>query len=184
MFALPRTAVRFLNVCVALIVALLAAQLLFIGFESEPLVSAQTLDSTTSWVERRPLAGAGILTGIGGVALGVAGLIGSLLPQKRTPASVTTRRQDGWTKLDRSSLEAAIERDLGALDPQTAVTTRVHRSGRVDIDIDTIDVAADGTAVDVRNAFEELVEQRHLPCRAGTIAVRPSRSRRRSRVVR
>jgi hypothetical protein len=182
MFALPRTAARLANIVVATTIALLATQLLLVGFEAEPLASAERIDSIANWIERRPLAGAGILGGLALAAIGVTVLAGALWPASRPP-TITTRRRNGRTQIDRASLADAIDRQLTATDTTADVSVTVRRSGRIDLDIDTLDAATDGPATRMHQTLDELVERRHLPCRPGTITVKPQRTRGRSRRI-
>jgi len=183
MLAIPRTAARLANIVVAFLVALLATQLLSIGFEAAPPLSEGTIESTTDWIRRPPLAGAGILIGIILTTLGVVVLVGAFWPTRMSTPSITTRRRDGWTRLDRTSLTAAIDRELAAVDATAHVSTVVHRSGRVDLAIDSLDAAVDGPGSKVRAALDDLVERRRLPCQVGTVSIQPRRVGRRSQRI-
>jgi hypothetical protein len=184
MLALPRKVARLANIAVAAIFALVATQLLIIGFESEPPL-AGTVESITDWIRRPPLAGAGALLGVLLTTLGVVVLAGAFWPLRLSTPSITTRRSDGWTRLDRSSLSAALDRELAAVDTTAEVSSVVHRSGQVDLEIDSLDAAVDGPGTKIRAALDELVDRRHLPCRVGKISIQPRRAtRRRQRILR
>jgi len=102
---------RLVGLGVAVMVAVAATQLLTLGFETRPLISQATESALTDWVRRPPQPGAGILAAIAVVLGGIAALVGGLWP-RRGPAAIVTRRADGWTRVDRKSLQAAIERRL------------------------------------------------------------------------
>ena len=173
---------RLIGLSVAATALVAATQLLTLGLETRPLISRSTLSTFTNWVERPPQPGAGILVAVAVVLAGVAALVGGLWP-RRGPAAIVTRRRDGWTRIDRKSLEDAIERRLETIDRRSSVKTTVHRSGRVDLAITAGDTAADGAPVQVRDALEELCGQRQLPCKTGTVTVKAlpaGASRRRS----
>jgi hypothetical protein len=174
---------RIIGLGVAAIVAVAATQLLTLGFETEPLVSRTAVSTVTDWVRRPPQPGAGILAAIAVVLGGIAALLGGLWP-RRGSAAIITRRRDGWTRIDRKSLQDAIERRLETVDRRSNVKTRVSRSGRIDLAITSIDTDFDGPPAKLRDAVEDLCDQRQLPCRAGTITIkaRPPGTRRRRNV--
>lgn len=158
-----------------------ATQLLSIGFGMTPLVSEGNLRAIVDWILRSPQPGAGILIAVVLCVAGLAALLGALSP-RRGPAAITIRRETGWTRIDRKSLAAAIQRELETIDRRSDIDTRVHRSGKVDVGVTAGDVGSDGPATDVRVALDELCSERNLPCQPGTVTVRnlrPSVAKRR-----
>lgn len=162
---------------VAALTLMAATQLLLLSFETDPLLSTNTIDDIAGWIRERPRPGPGIL---GGLALGVvAGWLGWALVRSfgTDRRVITTRRRRGWTKLDRASLEAAFERRLEAVDRRNDVRVSVSRRGRVDATLVTPDPSAIGPAQELRDVIDETCAARSLPCRSGRIvATVPRRS--------
>ena len=96
---------------------------------------------------------------------------------------VATRRRQGWTKLDRPTLEDVFERQLEAIDGRNDVAVGINRRGRVDVTIVTPDPSATGPAQEARDMIELTCTARGLPCYAGRItAVLPRRVTNRRKV--
>lgn len=167
----------------AAIVLTAAAQLLLLAFESSPLIDRDQLEDVTGWIRRRPVVGAGLLAGLA-LLVGAAGLVLAIGRSFGTDRRViVTRRREGWTKLDRASLEDAIERRLEAVDRRTDVKARVGRDGRVNLALTTPDPSSTGPMRALREELEELCQERGLPCRVGRVrASTPRRASGRRRV--
>ena len=167
----------------AAIVLMAATQLILVGFESTPLLSAERVDEIAAWLRRPPLPGAAMLAGIGltAIALGLfVALLSSFGPDRSV---ITTRRRGGWTKLDRASLEEAIERRLESIDRRNDVDVRIGRRGVVKLDIVTPDPSHMGPAHELREAVDALCDDRALPCRSGRVTTTtPRRTTNRRRV--
>ncbi|MCY3560029.1 MAG: hypothetical protein OXH20_02490 [bacterium] len=97
---------------------------------------------------------------------------------------LTTRRGRGWTKLDRPTLEDAIERRLEAIDRRNDVRVRITRRGRVHVRLVTPDTSAIGPIQEARDAIDEHCAERVLPCRSGRITATVPRRMTRRRQVR
>ncbi len=168
---LRRIALRLVGFGVAAIVLVAATQLLLLSFEADPLVSRQRLGDIVDWIQDRPSPGAAVLSGgalvLVGSVLAVA-IVRSRGPDRRV---ITTRRRGGWTKLDRATLEDAIERELEHVDRRNDVRARVRRNGRIDLDIVTPDPTVTGPVKELRDTVDHLSETRSLPCRSGRIVV-------------
>lgn len=173
---------RIVGLCVAAASAVAATQFLTLGFETKPLMTTDTVATLTDWIRRPPMPGPGVLAAIALAVAGFAALAGTVWP-RRGPSAITTRRRLGWTRIDRRSLEAAIQRRLEALDRRSDLNTTVHRSGRVDIEVVTIDTALDGPGAKVRDALEELCVERQLPCRPGVVTVQGRKSTKRRNTI-
>lgn len=174
---------RGVGLAVASLVLAIAVQLLLLGFEATPLIGRGLLEDLTSWIRRRPRVGAGLLGGIGLVLCSVGlwwSLARSLGVDRRV---ITMRDHDGWTKLDRASLEDAIERHLEGIDRRTDVSAVVGRGGTTRLAITTPDPSPEGPVADIRNGFADLCRERALPCRLDRITVSaPGRRSSRRRV--
>jgi hypothetical protein len=162
---------RVLGLGVAVIVLMAATQLLALSFEVNPLISRDRLDDLSSWIRDRPRPGPGIL---GGVALASLALwlvwafVRSLGIDRRV---ITTRRRAGWTKLERTTLEDAVERRLAAIDRRNDLRVSITPRGKINLRIVTPDPSSTGPATELRSAIDDLCAERDLPCRAGRITV-------------
>ena len=161
--------VRVLGLSVAAIVLMAATQLLLLSFETDPLFSRERVDDIAGWIRDRPRVGAGMLVGValGLLALWLLWAIVSTLGTDRP--SITTRRRDGWTRIDRATLEDAIERELEAVDRRNDIRVDITRRGRVDLTLTTPDPSRAGPAQELRDVLDRLCEERSLPCRSGRI---------------
>ncbi len=165
------TALRVLGLAVAAIALLAAVQMLLLSFETDPLIGRERADDIAGWIRDRPREGVGILVGIalGVVVLWLAWAAGSERgPDRRT---ITTRRRSGWTKIDRATLEDAVERRLEAVDRRSDVRVAINRRGRIDLTVTTPDPARAGPVQELRDATDELCTSRSLPCRSGRVTV-------------
>jgi hypothetical protein len=116
------------------------------------------------------------------VLAGLGALVGLLWPNP-VPTAITTRRNDGWTRVDRRSLASAITRHLEKVDQADDIRATVRRNGRVDVVVKTDDVELDDTGRDIGLSLGALCSKRHLPCKAGRIKLTPRRrAKSRSRV--
>ncbi len=168
---------RGVGLAVALVMLAFAIQLLLLGFEASPLIGGEQLDDLTSWLRRRPLVGAGLLAGIGILAVS-AGLWWSIARSFGVDRRViTVRERDGWTKLDLPTLEDAIERDLESVDRRNDVTASIGRSGSTRLKITTPDPSAKGPVDELRQRFATLCRERGVPCRLGRVTVSTPRRR-------
>ncbi len=164
-------ALRVLGLSVAAIVLMAATQLLLLSFETDPLFDRERVDSIAEWIRDRPRAGAAILVGIA-LGLIVLWLVWAALSSWGTDRRViTTRRRGGWTKIDRATLEDAVERRLEAVDRRSDVRVGITRRGRVDLKVTTPDPARAGPVQELRDATDDLCSSRSLPCRSGRITV-------------
>ena len=174
---------RGLGLAVAVIVLMAATQLLLLSFETDPLISEERLADFTGWLENRPRAGIGMLAGIALVALAITlgwAIIRTFGVDRRV---ITTRREHGWTKLDRPTLEDAIERRLEAVDRRNDVKVNVDRRGKVNLAITTPDPTSTGPVQELREALDTVCEERALPCHSGRItATAPRRLTNRRRI--
>ena len=181
---LRRIVLRVLGLGVAAIVLVAATQLLLLGFEADPLLSRSRVDSFVRSIQDPVHPGPGILVGLALVGL-AALLLGVIVASLRTDRPVlTTRRRGGWTKIDRKTLADALERRLEDVDRRSDLDLEVTRRGRVNVKIVTPDPAAAGPAQELRDAVDDEIERRGLPCRSGRITVNVPRrmtSRRRIR---
>ena len=175
---------RGVGLAVALLFLVVAAQLILLGFEGSPLIGRALLDDVTSWMRRRPVVGAGLVAGmiliVSSVGLwwAIARSFGLDRPV------ITVRTHEGWTKLDRPTLAAAIERDLGSVDSRTDISASIGRGGSTRLAITTLDATAAGPVDDVRNRFADLCRERALPCQLERMTVsapRPGSGRKRVR---
>ncbi len=178
-----RPLLLLLGLAVAAIVLMAATQLLLLSFETDPLLSRTWLDDITGWIRRPPRPGVAILAGLA-LAVASLGLIWSMVRSRSTDRRVmTTRRRAGWTKIDRPTLEDAIERHLEFIDRRNDIRANVDRNGKVDLKIITPDPSAMGPVQELRDALDDFCEQRSLPCRSGRItATTPRRTTSRRRV--
>lgn len=168
----------------AAVVLVIAVQHLLLGFEATPLIGRDLLEDLTSWMRRRPPVGAGLLGGIV-LVVGSAGLWWSLVRSFGVDRRViTVRGDDGWTKIDRPSLEEAIERHLESIDRRVDVSARVGRDGSTRLAISTPDPSSTGPAADIRDGFSAFCQDRGVPCQVGRITVSVPRRRSGRRRVR
>jgi len=175
---------RVLGATVAVIVLMAATQLLLLSFETDPLVSRGRIDDVVSWITGRPRTGVAMLSGIALLAVCLVAVLAFVRSFGTDRRVLTTRRRGGWTKLDRGTLEDAIERHVESIDRRNDVRVRVTQRGRVDLTITTPDISAVGPVQELRDAVDEVCVSRSLPCRSGRIvATVPRRvtSRRRIR---
>ena len=177
-----RLSLRLLGLCLAFLILAVGVQLLLISFEVEPLVSRSRLARFDEWVRRRPRSGPGLLAGTA-MAVSAAWLVWAFYrsfgPDRRM---IVTRQQDGYTRVDMASLEAAIERHAETLDLRGSVRVKLDRSGRVDATLTTSDPSASGPSQELRDSIDEFCLVRSIPCRSGRITVGPARRSRRRRV--
>lgn len=181
--SIGRLVLRVLGLAVAAIVLMAATQLLLLSFETDPLFSENQVGDFTDWIERRPRVGGGILVGVALMALATA-LMWAIARSFGTDRRViTTRRRGGWTKLDRPTIEDAIERRLERIDRRNDVEARVGRRGRVNLTITTPDPSAIGPIRELRDSLDNFCRERALPCRSGRItATTPRRITKRRRI--
>ena len=160
---------RVIGLGVAAIVLMAATQLLMLSFETDPLLPQNTIDSLGDWIRRRPLMGPGILAG-GALALLTIVLFWSWIRMLGTGRRViTTRHRKGWTKIDRATLEDAIERRLEIIDRRNDIAVRINRRGRVNARLVTPDPSMSGPVQEMRDTIDAQCESRALPCRSGRI---------------
>ncbi|MCY3953820.1 MAG: hypothetical protein OXG69_14925 [bacterium] len=179
----PTISLRAIGAVVAGIVLLAAAQLLMLSFEIDPPLSRGAVDDLTEWVRGSPSTGTGLFAGIALVLLALGGLWQLVRTFGTGGRVLTTRRRRGWTKLDRITLEDAIERRLEAIDRRSDVRVRITRRGQVNVRLVTPDPSAVGPVQELRDAVDEQCAARALPCRSGRItATVPRRMTRRRRV--
>jgi len=175
---------RIVGLVVAAIVLTGAAQLLLHGFETDPMFSAETVDGFADWIERRPREGAALL---GGIALCILGAVLSWLgwtSRVDHQIAITTRRANGWTKVDRKTLTDALARRLDGIDRRSDVRLTINRQGRVDLRVVTPDPSVSGPIPKYRDAIDQEAGARHLPVRAGRVTTtRPRTTTGRRRVL-
>ena len=182
-FKTPTISLRVIGLVVAGIVLLAAAQLLLLSFEVDPPLSRAAVDDLDRWVRGSPSTGTGIFVGIALVLLALGGMWKFGRTFGTAGRVLTTRRRRGWTKLDRITLEDAIERQLDAIDRRNDVHVRINRRGRVNVRLVTPDPSAIGPIQEIRDAIDEQCTSRALPCRSGRItATTPRRMTRRRQV--
>lgn len=178
-----RSLLVVLGVGVAAAVLAVATQLLLLSFETDPLVSSGRVDELTSWITGRQRAGVAMLAGIALVALSLFAAWAFVRSFGTDRRVITTRKRAGRTRLDRDTLEDAIERRLESIDRRNDVAVRIKRSGRVDLTLTTPDPSLVGPVQELRNAIDELCAERSLPCRSGRIVASvPSRMSARRRI--
>ena len=180
----PTISLRAIGAVVAGIVLVVAAQLLMLCFEIDPPLSRAAIDDLGGWVRASPSTGTGIFVGLALALIALGGLwkFGRTLGTGRRV--LTTRRWRGWTKLDRITLEHAIERQLEAIDRRTDVRVRISRGGQVNVRLVTPDPSAIGPVQEIRDAIDEQCTSRALPCRSGRITATVPRRMTRRRQVR
>jgi hypothetical protein len=172
------------GLAVAGIVLTAATQLLLHGFETDPMLSAGTVDSLADWIERRPREGAALLGGIALCLLGVALSWLAWTSRVDHQIAITTRRANGWTKVDRKTLAEALARRLEDIDRRSDVRLTVNRQGRVDLRVVTPDPSISGPIPKYRDAIDQEAGARHLPVRAGRVTTtRPRTMTGRRRVL-
>ena len=141
------------------------------------------VDDLDRWVRGSPSTGTGIFVGIALVLLALGGMWKFGRMFGTGGRVLTTRRRRGWTKLDRVTLEDAIERQLEAIDRRNDVHVRINRRGRVNVRLVTPDPSTIGPIQEIRDAIDEQCTSRALPCRSGRItATTPRRMTRRRQV--
>lgn len=180
----PTISLRAIGLVVAGIVLLAAAQLLMLSFEIDPPLSRDAIDDLAGWVRGSPSTGTGIFVGIALVLLALRGVWTFGRMFGTGGRVLTTRRRRGWTKLDRVTLEDAVERQLEAIDRRNDVHVRITRRGQVNVRLVTPDPSAIGPAQEIRDAIDELCTSRGLPCRSGRITATVPRLMKRRRQVR
>lgn len=180
----PTISLRAIGAVVAAIVLMAAMQLLMLSFEIDPLFSRETIDDLGGWVRGSPSTGTGIFVGIALVLLALGGLwkFGRMFAAGRRV--LTTRRRRGWTKLDRITLEDALERQLEAIDRRSDVRVRITRRGQVNVRLVTPDPSAVGPVQEIRDAIDGQCAARALPCRSGRITATVPRRLTRRRQIR
>ena len=118
---------------------------------------------------RRPLMGPGVLAG-GALALLTISLVRAWARMLGTGRRViTTRHRKGWTKIDRDTLEDALERRLEVIDRRNDIVVRINRRSRVNARLVTPDPSVSGPAQEMRDTIDAQCESRSLPCRSGRI---------------
>ena len=162
---------RIAALAVAVVLGLVAAQLLLTGLEISAPIGPDQFSTAAGWVGDRRREGVLILVGVGLVLVG-CWLAWSFVSGLRPPRdAIVVRRRNGWTRIDCATLADAIERDLAPIDERSRISVRVRPSGRVDVTVATPDPTAAGPAAEVRTALVGLVGQRRLPCRVGRVEV-------------
>jgi len=178
-----RLVLRALGLAVAAIVLVVATQLLMLSFDADPLVSRETVDDLVDWIGGDPSDGAAILVGVALLALAV--WLGWMAVSSAGTEQhvITTRRRNGWTKIDRRTLGDSLERRLDSVDRRSDVAVRVRRGGRVDLEVVTPDPSITGSPRELRDSLNDIVTARNLPCRSGRLtATVPRRMTGRRRV--
>jgi hypothetical protein len=159
-----------------------AAQLLLLSFEVDPVLNRSRLGTVVDWISDRPRPGPGILAGLALLVLAawlVWSFVKSFGPRQRA-IRIARHDADGSTRVDVSTLEAAIERHVDSIEPRGDVRVRLKRSGRIDAILTTPDISRTGPSQRLRDAIDEFCIDRSLPCRSGRITVStPRRVRRR-----
>ena len=80
---------------------------------------------------------------------------------------ITTRHRRGWTKIDRATLEDAIERRLEIIDHRNDIAVRINRRGRVNARLVTPDPSMSGPVQEMRDTIDAQCESRAaVPIRA------------------
>jgi hypothetical protein len=167
-------ALRAAGLVVAAIVLIAATQFLLHGFETDPLLDAEIIADLSDWITRPPRQGAALLAGTALIIL-AAGL-GWLTWTTRAGHQpvITTRRKNGWTKVDRKTLTSAVTRRLERIDQRSDLDVTIDRRGRVDLHLVTPDPSVGGPLQDYRDAIDEEVARRHLPIRSTRATVTQS----------
>ncbi len=175
-------ALRLLGGCTALAVLTIAAQLLAISVWSQPFLERGNVRSTADWLRRPHGEGAEVLIGASLVLLAVW-LTWAFVSTLRTRRPVVvTRRESGWTRIDRRTLADALERSIGTVVPRARVVVRVRRKGRVDVTLSSADPDAHRYVEDASAELERLITTRGLPCTCGRVETRLPRGHHASRV--
>ena len=166
---------RLLGLLAAAVVLAAAAQLLVLGVSGDALLGPRDADTTMRWMGRSHGEGAEVLVGVGIVALG-CWFVWAFVSTSRTPRSViTTRRESGWTRVDRRYLAKSIERALGAQFPDATISTRIRRTRRVDTTVTTAEPFPGPLLDEVSVALQQLINDHALPCTAGPVTAREPR---------
>ncbi|MCA1705971.1 MAG: hypothetical protein LC808_23000 [Actinobacteria bacterium] len=177
-----RLAPRLVGLCVAVIVLMAATQLLTLSVSSDPVLDREDVHAVTRWMRRAHNSGAEVLIGLALFAAGcwlAWALVASLGIGRKV---LTSRRGDGWTRIDRRSLAESLERSLAPVDPHATVAVNVRRNRRVDLTVVTTSPWPDERLEETRAELERLLGERGLPCRAGRVAAKTPRRDQRSRV--
>lgn len=180
----PTISLRVIGLVVAGIVLLAAAQLLMLSFEVDPPLSRAAIEDLGEWVRGSPSTGTGIFVGIALMLLALGGMWTFGRMFGTGGRVLTTRRWRGWTRLDRGTLENAIERRLEAIDRRNDVRVRISRRGQVNVRLVTPDPSAIGPVQEIRDAVDDQCASRALPCRSGRITATVPRRMTRRRQVR
>lgn len=168
-----RILVRVCGLVACAIVVVLAAQWLSISFGWDPLVSSDTIDERTNSIGGPLREGPAMLAA---VAVGVIGLLAAAawLMSFRHPSRDHTFRagpRSQRLRIDRDSLAASLERRLEPIDRRVDASVSVTRRGRVDLRIVSPDPSMTGPAAEHSAALADVLTQRSLPCRVGTVDV-------------
>lgn len=158
--------------------ATVAAQLLTIGFEAEPVLDPATVADLQAWLVRRPRTGAALLGGVVLCLAGVAALAGTLLVRvRRGPVVPLGRAADGGrTVVDAPAAASAVARAVRELDSRVEASARLTRRGRLVLRIRTPEPGLAGHLADIRDHVERICTERGIPCRRVVLSVRTRRA--------
>jgi hypothetical protein len=178
--------IRIAGLAVAVTVMVAAGQLLAVSFDQQPLVGTDLAGRIERWVRSTPSSGAATLAGAALVVTGVW-LIVLVIRSRVSNGGVVTvhrrKRSGGGVAVDRNTLADALQRELSKVDQRADVDVHVRRSGRIDLDVVTPDPTPTGSVLNIRERLDEIVAERHLPCRSGRIrSTRPRKVKGRRRV--
>lgn len=164
---------RSVGLVACAIVVVIAAQWLSLSFGWDPLIDIGTVRDVTDDFTRTLREGPTMLAAIGVIVVGVVLLVAWLLAGRRSPDDGTFRvgARGRRLRIDRSSLAASLERRLEPLDRRVDVDVSVSRRGRVDLRLVTPDTSATGTVAEHTDKLRDIVDERNLPCRLGSVDV-------------
>lgn len=179
-----RVVLGCLGLLAAGFVGLVGAQILAVGLGWSPPVAPDAVGTATQQLSESRQPGAAMLVGLGFalLALGLAVVWFTDLIVPRRPM-ITVRRDGGKTKIDRPSLEAALERELNRVDVRTNVDVSVRRRGRTLVMVHTADPSRTGPPGEVAQRLQELIDGRHLPISVKRLTVGPATGKAKRRRV-
>jgi hypothetical protein len=175
-------ALRLLGSCAGLAIVAIAAQLLAISLGTQALLGQGDVDATVDWIRRSHGDGAEVLVGAALVALAVWFTWAFVSTLRTRRPVVVTRRESGWTRIDRRTLAGSLERSIGLVVPRARIAVRVRRKGRVDVTIFTRDPDSAHYVEESLAELERLITERGLPCTVGRVEARLPRGKHASRV--
>lgn len=167
-----QVALRVLGILVALAVLAVAAQYLVLAVSDQALLPRDDVRATARWVARSHGDGTEILVGIGLVLVGLLlawAFVSTIGASRRV---ITTRRANGWTRVDRASLAPSIQRVVDPEFPRDDVAVRLARRRQVGAVVRTDDVHPNEVVAAVQAEIERTIESRALPLQAGRVESR------------